>query len=76
MPTSVAKPKGRPRVAHRPLTAEQRHELQDVDTLLKELIRQNRLLRTRIDRISKAFTSIGEDEIDRLLKRVQKRLHA
>ena len=56
-------------------TAQQRRDLEDLDHLLSRLIRENRVLRTRLNRIAKAFTSIGEDEVDTMLKNVRKRIH-
>ena len=54
--------------------AEQRQELEDLDHLLAELIRQNRRLRLRVDRIAKAVTGLGESEVDTLLKNIRKRV--
>jgi hypothetical protein len=58
------------------LTAEQKRGLEDVDQLLKTLIRQNRRLHARVDRLAHAVTSLGEPEIERLLKALRKRVHA
>ncbi len=63
------------RITPRPLTAEQRRGLEDVDELLKTLIKQNRLLHARVNRLARAVTSLGEPEIDRALKALRKRLH-
>ena len=57
-----------------PLSAQQRRELEDVDHLLATLIKQNRQLRTRIDRLARALTSVGEDQVDSMLRAVRKRL--
>ena len=59
----------------KPLTAEQRRGLEDVDDLLKLLIRENRRLHARVDRVAHAITTLGEPEIDRLLKALRKRIH-
>jgi hypothetical protein len=62
------------KVVPKPLTPEERRGLEDVDQLLKALIRQNRQLHARVDRLARAVTSLGEPEIDRLLKTLRKRL--
>jgi len=59
-----------------PLTTEERRGLEDVDEVLKALIRQNRRLHARVDQLAHALTSLGEPEIDRLLKTLRKRLQA
>src|SRR5579872_6591781 len=59
----------------KPLSADERRGLEDMDELLKALIRQNRQLHARVDRLAHAVTSLGEPEIDRLLKTIRKRLH-
>jgi hypothetical protein len=64
------------RTAPKPLTPEERRGLEDVDELLKMLIRQNRQLHARVNRVAHAVTSLGEPEIDRLLKTLRKRLAA
>lgn len=61
--------------ATKPLTADERRGLQEVDELLKTLIRQNRRLHARVDRLARAVTGLGEPEIDRALKALRKRLH-
>lgn len=63
------------RRAVKPLTADEKRGLEDMDELLKTLIRQNRQLHARVDRLAHAVTSLGEPEIDRLLKTIRKRLH-
>ena len=71
MKTKVVK-----RVAPKPLTPQEKRGLEDVDQLLKMLIRQNRQLHARVDRVAHAVTRLGEPEIDRLLKTLRKRLAA
>lgn len=59
-----------------PMTAQQRHELEDVDQLLAQLIRQNRQLRTQIDKLTHAFTTLGEDQVDGVLETLRRRICA
>lgn len=88
MATKIAKPRriSRPRVrapgVHKgsvvppaPITPQQRRELEELDKMLAALIRHNRQLRARIDRMARAFTSLGEDQLDTLLKGVRKRIN-
>lgn len=55
-------------------SARQRQDLEDFDHLLSELIRQNKRMRVRIERLTKAVTGLGEDQVDTLLKSLRKRV--
>ena len=68
------KTKVQKRVVPKPLTPEQKRGLEDVDELLRTLIRQNRLLHARVDRLARAVSGLGEPEIDRVLKALRRRL--